>query len=94
MSRVIPQIGYNREDVVPHGFRQSFKNWSLEKSHYGELITEKCMAHQIGDSVRNRYVGTEFTEKRRPCIEDWCNWCFEGNQAPKGNVTPISEAKA
>ena len=94
LSRVVPEIGYNREDVTPHGFRQSFKNWSLEKSHYGELITEKCMAHQIGDSVRNRYVGTEFTEKRRPCIEDWCNWCFEGNQGLKGNVTPISEAKA
>ena len=94
LSRVIPKIGYNREDVVPHGFRQSFKNWSLEKSHYGELITEKCMAHQIGDSVRNRYVGTEFTEKRRPCIQDWCNWCFDGNRSPKGNVTPISEAKA
>ena len=94
LSECIPQLGYKREDVVPHGFRGSFKNWNLDKSHYGELIGEKCMAHKIGDEVRNRYVTTEFVEKRRPCVEDWCKWCFEGSHAPKGNVSDISEARA
>ena len=42
------------------GFRSSFKDWSLDdpmNRNFGELITEKCMAHQIGDEVRNTYDG-------------------------------------
>tara|TARA_B100000959_G_scaffold31147_1_gene29744 strand:+ start:268 stop:1557 length:1290 start_codon:yes stop_codon:yes gene_type:complete len=91
ISDLIPELGYSRKDAVPHGFRRSFRNWSLDKTNYGELVTEKCMAHQIGDEVRNVYVSTEFIERRRPCIEEWCKWCFEGELVKAAKVIPIGK---
>lgn len=93
LSDLIPQLGYRRDEVTPHGFRSSFKNWCIEQSNYPELVTEKCMAHKIGDEVRNSYARTEFIDKRRPVMEQWCNWCFTEPVKEKDNVRNISEAR-
>ena len=96
LSRVIPELGYKRQDVSVHGFRGTFKDWSLDdpmKRNFGEVITEKCLAHQIGDEVRNTYVLTEFVTRRRPIIDEWCKHCVSGKPVAK-NVTDISEARA
>ena len=93
LSGLIPKLGYSRDEVTPHGFRSSFKNWCIEQSNYPELVTEKCMAHKIGDEVRNSYARTEFVDKRRPVMEQWCNWCFTEPVKEKDNVRNISEAR-
>ena len=96
MGRVVPELGYKRGEIVPHGFRASFKDWSLDDPmnlNFGELITEKTMAHQIGDEVRNTYVRTEFIRRRKPIIDEWSKHCFAGTTVAD-NVSNISEAKA
>ena len=93
LSGLIPKLGYSRDEVTPHGFRSSFKNWCIEQSNYPEFVTEKCMAHKIGDEVRNSYARTEFVDKRRPVMEQWCNWCFTEPVKEKDNVRNISEAR-
>ena len=96
LSNCIPELGYKRKEVTVHGFRSSFKDWSLDdpmNRNFGELITEKCMAHQIGDEVRNTYAATEFVTRRRPIIDEWCKHCFSGKPVAD-NVSDISEARA
>ena len=96
LSNCIPELGYKRKKVTVHGFRSSFKDWSLDdpmNRNFGELITEKCMAHQIGDEVRNTYAATEFVTRRRPIIDEWCKHCFSGKPVAD-NVSDISEARA
>ena len=96
LSDCIPGLGYKRKKVTVHGFRSSFKDWSLDdpmNRNFGELITEKCMAHQIGDEVRNTYAATEFVTRRRPIIDEWCKHCFSGKPVAD-NVSDISEARA
>ena len=95
LSNCIPELGYKRKEVSVHGFRSSFKDWSLDdpmNRNFGELITEKCMAHQIGDEVRNTYTATEFVTRRRPIIDEWCKHCFSGKPVAD-NVSDISEAR-
>jgi integrase len=91
LQKIIPELGYSTEDVVPHGFRASFKDWSLDETNYGELVIEKCMAHNVGDESRNAYVRTEFIERRRPAIEEWAKWCFEGEPVKAAKVIPIGK---
>ena len=81
---------------MPHGFRASFKDWSLDdpmNHNFGELITEKTMAHQIGDEVRNTYVRTDFIRRRKPIIDEWSKHCFSGKPVTN-NVSNISEARS
>ena len=95
LSDLIPQLGYRRDEVTPHGFRSSFKDWCLEQSNYPELVTEKCLAHKIGDEVRNSYARTEFIDKRRPVMEQWCNWCFtEPRKEDEEKIVSINEKRA
>jgi integrase len=91
LQKIIPELGYSTEDVVPHGFRASFKDWSLDETNYGELVIEKCMAHNVGDESRNAYVRTEFIERRRPAIEERAKWCFEGEPVKAAKVIPIGK---
>jgi hypothetical protein len=49
------------------------------------------MAHKVGDEARNAYVRTELIEKRRPVIEEWAKWCFEGEPVKAAKVIPIGK---
>ena len=94
MGRLIPKLGYNRGEFVPHGFRASFKSWSLDdplNRNFGELITEKCMSHQIGDEARNSYARTDFVRRRRLIMDEWSKHCFSG-KPQSAKVSCISEA--
>ena len=94
MGRLIPKLGYSRGEFVPHGFRASFKSWSLDdplNRNFGELITEKCMSHQIGDEARNSYARTDFVRRRRLIMDEWSKHCFSG-KPQSAKVSCISEA--
>jgi len=91
LSDEIEKCGYSRKDATPHGFRTSFKTWSLDKTNYGENITEKAMAHKVGEEVRNAYVRTELIERRRPLMNEWAKWCFKGEPVEVAKVIPIGK---
>ncbi|WPB86424.1 tyrosine-type recombinase/integrase [Sediminicoccus rosea] len=59
--------------VVPHGFRASFKAWSLAQG-WGDHLSEKALAHTDKDKVRAAYAREPLTEERRPMMEAWAAW--------------------
>ena len=63
--------------AVPHGFRSSFKNWSLEASgmHDRWFLGELALAHDMGDEVEKAYATTDLFEQRRPLMEAWAAFC-------------------
>ena len=76
--------------VVPHGFRASFKAWSLAKG-WGDHLSEKALAHTDKDKARAAYAREPLTEERRPMMEAWATWC--GKSAPAA-VASLSAKKA
>lgn len=68
---------YNRE-IVPHGFRSSFRDWAGDMTHYAKDLAEMALAHAIENKAEAAYRRMQMLEKRRPLMEDWAAWC--GNQ--------------
>ena len=72
--------------AVPHGFRSSFKNWSLEASGVDDkrLLSELALAHDIGDETEKAYATTDLLEQRRPLMKAWAEFCLTECGVPTG----------
>ena len=79
--------GENRA-AVPHGFRATFKSWTLELG-YPDHLSEIALAHKDNDKSRSPYAREDLLEQRRPMMEAWAKVCT----APAGNVTNIKDTK-
>jgi integrase len=66
------------KDVVPHGFRSTFKDWARERTNFAGEVSEAALAHII-------------FEKRRRLMDEWAKFCSK--PAAGGDVVPI-RAKA
>jgi len=60
--------------IVPHGFRSSFKGWSLADG-WPDHLSEKAMAHTDRDAVRAAYARDDLLDQRRPLMEAWAAHC-------------------
>jgi integrase len=74
--------------VVAHGFRSTFKGWSLSKGHQDHL-SELALAHKDKDKVRAAYARGDLIEERRPMMEEWGSFCT----AAPASVTNIKDAR-
>ncbi|MBD0275599.1 MAG: tyrosine-type recombinase/integrase [Acetobacteraceae bacterium] len=62
--------------VVPHGFRATFKVWSLAQG-FPDTLSEMALAHADRDKVRGAYLRADMLEPeaRRPMMEAWAAEC-------------------
>lgn len=58
------------ESATPHGFRSSFKEWSLTAG-WPDYLSERQLAHVDKDKVRAAYARSDLLEERRPMLEAW-----------------------
>lgn len=61
--------------IVPHGFRTSFKAWSLT-SGWPDHLSELALAHIDGNKVRASYARDPLVEERRAMMEAWATVCI------------------
>ncbi len=78
-------------EVVPHGFRSTFRDWAGEVSHHQREVIEHAMAHRIPDKAEAAYARGTMLEKRRRLMADWARWC---GRDPDSKVIPLSRAVA
>ena len=80
-------------DAVPHGFRATFKTWATEQTAFPDLVSEMCLAHKVGNDVREAYARGDLLDKRRKLIDTWADYV---NKVPAAynvdNVTSIRKA--
>jgi integrase len=58
-----------------HGFRSSFKDWAAEVTDFVDWVSEKALAHTIGDETRQAYQRGDLFEKRRKLMDVWAEFC-------------------
>ena len=63
-------------DCVPHGFRTSFRMWSIEKTNYPNQVCEFAMAHVVGDAAERAYQRSDLFEKRRELMNAWSRYAL------------------
>jgi integrase len=66
---VLDRMGH--ADIVPHGFRSSFRTWVGEKTSFQREVAEKALAHLVGDETERAYDRGNLFEKRRMLMDAW-----------------------
>jgi integrase len=61
--------------VVPHGFRSTFRDWAAEKTEFPNEMVEMALAHAVGDKVEAAYRRGNLLEKRHKLMEEWGLFC-------------------
>jgi integrase len=41
----------DNRDVVPHGFRSTFRDWAAERTNFPREVAEAALAHIAGDET-------------------------------------------
>jgi integrase len=62
-------------NVVPHGFRSSFRDWVSEVTSFSDVVAEAALAHAKGDKVEGAYQRGTMFEKRRKLMDAWARFC-------------------
>jgi integrase len=88
---VDPQQG-DRE-IVPHGFRSTFKDWCSDETDYPNEMSEVALSHTLPDKVEAAYRRGSMLQKRRAMMADWAAFC-EGRLVSAGVVVAMSRASA
>lgn len=103
ITRGMKERGELTVDVVPHGFRSTFRDWAAECTAYPDEIRKAASGHTVGDAVQQAYQRTDLLEKRRGLMEEWAKFLdLPSASSPNGGagaasletVTPIRRRKA
>jgi integrase len=73
-----------RNDITPHGFRSTFRDWAAEQTAFPREVAEMALAHTIGNKVEAAYRRGDLLEKRKRLMGAWASYC---------NTVPAEGAK-
>ena len=70
LSRILGAIGLADRATV-HGFRSSFRDWTLEATDTPWAVCEAALAHTIGNSTEQAYARSDLFDRRRALMDAW-----------------------
>jgi hypothetical protein len=76
----------NGADATTHGFRSAFKDFCNNRG-IDHQLSERALAHDIGDATVTAYARETLTELRRPVMAAW--GAFLDGELPRDNVVPL-----
>jgi integrase len=82
-----------RDDVTPHGFRSSFKDFCRERCpHISDAVSEMALAHIVGDRTVQAYGRSDLLDARRTLMQIWADYVESRERAD--NVVMLHQAGA
>ncbi len=73
LTKVLRSLGLAERATV-HGFRSSFKNWTLEQTDTPWAVSEAALAHTLGNSTEQAYARSDLFERRRDLMQKWADY--------------------
>ena len=73
LTKLLRSVGLAERATV-HGFRSSFKNWTLEQTDTPWAVSEAALAHTLGNSTEQAYARSDLFERRRSLMQQWANY--------------------
>ena len=70
LTKLLRDLGIANRATV-HGFRTSFKTWTMETTDTPWAVGEAALAHTLGDSTEQAYARSDLLEKRRLLMQRW-----------------------
>ena len=62
------------ERATVHGFRTSFRTWTMEQTDAPWAVGEAALAHQLGGSVEQAYARSDLFDRRRALMQQWADY--------------------
>ena len=63
-----------RDDITPHGFRSSFRDWAAECTNFPNEVVEMALAHAVANQTEAAYRRGDLFEKRRDLMNAWSSY--------------------
>ena len=80
-------------DAVPHGFRSTFKDWTMEQTSFSWAVVETALAHTLGSATESAYARSDLFDMRRVLMETWAGHCESGHSLPTAEAaSPMAAA--
>ena len=73
LTKILRSVGLAERATV-HGFRSSFKNWTLEQTDTPWAVSEAALAHTLGNSTEQAYARSDLFERRRALMQLWAGY--------------------
>ena len=73
LTKVLRSVGLAERATV-HGFRSSFKNWTLEQTDTPWAVSEAALAHSLGNATEQAYARSDLFERRRALMQQWADY--------------------
>ncbi len=96
LTKVLRTVGLAERATV-HGFRSSFKNWTLEQTDTSWAVSEAALAHTLGNSTEQAYARSDLFEQRRQLMQLWADYVTNGQDGPKVMLNmprPLSSSRS
>jgi integrase len=81
-----------KKDIVPHGFRSTFRTWAGNKTNFQREVIEKALAHQVGDETERAYDRGDLFEKRTHLMDAWSAYATREHSADVLPFAPVATA--
>ena len=75
-------------NAVPHGFRSTSKDWTLEQTTFSWAVVETALAHTLGSATESAYARSDLFDRRRELMETWAGHCEPGGSPPTAAASP------
>ena len=74
LLKLLNRVGYGH--VTSHGFRSSFRNWTLEQTDASWAVCEAALAHKLGGDEVVAYARSDLFERRKGLMQDWSDYAL------------------
>ena len=74
LLKLLKRAGYGH--VTSHGFRSSFRNWTLEQTDASWAVCETALAHKLGGDEVVAYARSDLFERRMDLMQDWSDYAL------------------
>ena len=73
LTNILRKAGLADRATV-HGFRTSFKTWTMEQTDTPWAVGEAALAHQLGGNVEQAYARSDLFDRRRTLMQQWADY--------------------
>lgn len=72
LTMLLRRAGYDH--ITTHGFRSSFRDWTLEQTDAPWAVAEAALAHNLGGGEVMAYARSDLFERRRALMQHWADY--------------------
>ena len=73
LTKILRTVGLADRATV-HGFRTSFKTWTMEQTDTPWAVGESALAHRLGGNVEQAYARSDLIVRRRTLMQQWADY--------------------